>query len=574
MSKTKDMNTFDFAGSSQAGVVRRENEDYSAYFECINGHVFVVCDGMGANSAGGVASKLAVETIRAYLENHYFDMPEDALKAAIEYANSVVSRKSKINPDYSGMATTIVMAMVRYEKVYYAHVGDSRLYIYTENALHKLTRDHSHAQKLIDSGEITEQEAKNHPSRFELTRVLGIGPNINIEISLSPAIPGLNDYIMLCTDGLSGMLSDIEISQVLQENISVQEKAVKLVRMTNENGGEDNATVQLMYFNNVANKRSKFVLPSIINEAENFAEVPKPVIFESEEEDELLPEESLDEMEPQLIDETEDIVEPEQAENPEQPEQPEQSEQPEQPQQPEQVNETLPVSPVAAEEKKLIDEEPIVEKGLPFITEPVMESKIMDEELPVYEEPVGNNSKLNFLNRFGFIRKLNEKPDMKKKVRMGAIILGVLFLAFVVWDLFIKQSAPTRISNKPDVVTDTVNNPKQDTLTQQQTQATAKPDTVWISYSVKKGDFLGTISSKFGIPVDYIKKKNKLSNDNIREKQKLEIPTRANHNVKSGESLAAIAKKYQVDKNSILKANDIKDEKSIKAGKDLIIPVK
>ena len=541
MSKAKEPWAFDFGISTHPGLVRQENEDCSAEFECINGHVFIVCDGMGGHAGGAVASNTAVESIRAYLENHYFDMPEDALKAAIEFANSVVYRKSKEKPEYHGMGTTIVMAMIRFDKVHYAHVGDSRVYIFSDGRLHQLTRDHSKVQELVDKGLLSEQEARNHPERNILTRALGIGANIEIEFCTSPAIPALNDFVLLCSDGFYAALDDEEISAVLMENASVQEKADKLIQRANEKGGADNATVQLIYFNNVSSKKAKFValfqlpkeLRPVIKSKE--AAVPEPVIEKTPE-----PEEPVDEVEQ----EEEPVHEPE----------------------PKTVNQLY--------EKEQQDEQS-EEQAEPVIkTEPVKKPEPVKQPEPVAEtDEYEREEKSSFLDRFGFYRKLKENPDLKSKIRIAVIIIGVVFIAFVFWDLFIKQSATTKISDNSVAAADTLKNDGKDTATTQ-TQVEAKPDTVWISYSVKKGEFLGTIATKFGVKIDYIKAKNKLTNDNIREKQKLDIPTKANHLVKSGESLDLIAKKYQVDKKRILKANDISDEKSVKAEKSLIIPYK
>ena len=205
MAKTQDLKNFDFGNSTDIGLIRKENEDYMGYFECINGHVFVVCDGMGGHVGGALASRTAVESIRAYLENHYFDLPEDTLKAAIEFANSVVLKKSKENPGLSGMGTTIVMILIRHDKVYYAHVGDSRIYIFSGNKSYRLTRDHSYVQELVDKGAITEEEANDHPDKNIITRVLGIQPDVNVAVGASAVVPANDDIVMLCTDGLTAV---------------------------------------------------------------------------------------------------------------------------------------------------------------------------------------------------------------------------------------------------------------------------------------------------------------------------------------------------------------------------------
>jgi serine/threonine protein phosphatase PrpC/LysM repeat protein len=468
MAKTQDLKNFDFGNSTDIGLVRSENEDYMGYFECINGHVFLVCDGMGGHKGGATASRTAVENIRAYLENHYFDMPEDALKASIEFANSVVFKKSKTDPELAGMGTTIVMIIVRYDKVYYAHVGDSRIYIQSGSKLFPLTRDHSLVQEMVDKGTITPEEALDHPEKNIITRVLGIGPDVDVETGRSFAMPANDDIIVLCSDGLTGMVSDMEIENVLNENISVQHKAMKLTQLANDNGGTDNITVQLILFYNVANKKSKFTdVSGKLTEVK--AEKKDRTIVDSE-----------------------------------------------------------PYEPKPKKEKK------------PFT--------------------MGN--------------KINISALWMKRIKVAAISLGVLLLAYIIWDMFIRQGVTTPMANDQKVVvTDSVKKPTADSVAKKET-VVAKTDTNWISYSVKKGEVLGKISSKFGIPVAFIKLKNKLKNDNIGENQKLMIPIKADHAVAKGETADVIAKKYNVPKASILKANDIKDEKTLKAGRDLVIPFK
>ena len=663
MSKAKDSRIFDFGVSTHPGRVRLENQDYMAGFDCINGYVFIVCDGMGGPAGGSVASKLAVDSIQAYLENHYFDLPEDALKAAIEFANSMVFKKSKEKEEYRGMGATIVMAMVRNEKVHYAHVGDSRIYLFNDGRLHRLTHDHSHVQNLVDKGIISEDEARKHPERNIITRALGISPIIEIEFCSFPVTPAQNDYIMLCTDGLYGMLEDDEIANVLKEDSMVQEKADKLMTLANEKDGSDNITVQLLHFNNTTNRKAKFAaytdrggnikpifvqMEQAVNEpiekesplfdqSIDETEMTEQTVVEHADTDETEAEQSFDEdTGAEVVEINEAVQEEYPAEEPEQlqqyedevAEQIQPAEAVEEPEIKAEAEEMFEAAPVEEEEhnepEKTVDKQPEIEKPVidrpvvdhtdienPVVDKPVADKPVADKPVhdkpvhdkPVYEKPVVEKSytekpyvdisrpkaqpaygntpyseekkeKGGFLNRFGFYRKLNDKPSLKSRIRMALIILGVVFIAFVFWDLFIKQSASTKINDTPEQVADTLSDDSNnDTVAAKQGQP-VKPDTIWISYSVRKGEVLGKISMKFGVPLSFIKTKNKLKNDMIGEKQKLQIPTRANHLVKPGESVAAIAAKYSVDKNSILKANDLKDESGIKGGQGLIIPFK
>jgi PPM family protein phosphatase len=259
MVDTRKLKNFEFGNATDIGRVREQNEDYLGYFECINGHIFVVCDGMGGHVGGATASRVAVDTIRGFLENHYFDLPQDALKESIKAANEAVYQNAAENPQLSGMGTTIVMVIVRDDKAFYAHVGDSRIYFHSAGKLYKLTKDHSFVQTLVDQGLIKEEEMESHPRRNEILQALGVRMDVEITVSPVPAKPSNGDMLLLCSDGLNSMINDSVIEAVLNEDISVQHKALKLMQLANDAGGFDNITVQLVNFYNVVNKKTDFV---------------------------------------------------------------------------------------------------------------------------------------------------------------------------------------------------------------------------------------------------------------------------------------------------------------------------
>jgi LysM repeat protein len=147
------------------------------------------------------------------------------------------------------MGTTCVVVLVRENELNYAHVGDSRLYLLSNNRLMRLTKDHSVVQEMVSQGMIKEEEAENHPRKNELTRALGTQYNVQVEVCERPLYPSNNDIFLLCTDGLNGMINDAVIKQVLTENVTLQHKAIKLVQLANDAGGFDNITVQLIQFN-------------------------------------------------------------------------------------------------------------------------------------------------------------------------------------------------------------------------------------------------------------------------------------------------------------------------------------
>jgi serine/threonine protein phosphatase PrpC len=248
MSAGKENKGFQFGNHTDVGKVRQANEDYLGYFETQNGYLFVVCDGMGGHVGGATAAQLAVESIRTFFEHGRYDHLPEALRQAILYANQQIIAYAAQNTHLRGMGTTCVVVIVREGVVYYAHAGDSRIYLQSGQRLTRLTKDHSVVQQMVDSGMISEEEAENHPRKNEITQALGTMPKLDVAVCDRPLYPADNDTLLLCTDGLNGMISDKNIEQVLNEKVSLQHKALRLVELANEAGGYDNITVQLIQF--------------------------------------------------------------------------------------------------------------------------------------------------------------------------------------------------------------------------------------------------------------------------------------------------------------------------------------
>lgn len=238
---------FEASSYTDIGKVRQTNEDYYGHYRTVNGEVFVICDGMGGHLGGATAARMASESIRVFFDHQRYENPIEALRQAFMYANSKVFAASQQSPELEGMGTTCVVMLVRDGVVYYAHIGDSRLYRFTHGRLLRLTKDHTFVQQLVDRGEITTLEVLSHPRRHELTQALGIDQDIDVEIGqLVQPHPG--DIFMLCSDGLSGIITDDGISQVLSQSVSVDHKAKQLVEMANHASGADNITVQVIGF--------------------------------------------------------------------------------------------------------------------------------------------------------------------------------------------------------------------------------------------------------------------------------------------------------------------------------------
>jgi len=249
--RTVRLKNFDFASHTDKGRVRERNEDSLSYFDTFNGHVFVVCDGMGGHNAGDVASELAVETIGKFFNEKFIANPFEAIETAIIAANDTVYNYSIGNDYLFGMGTTIVLILIRDDKIYYGHAGDSRLYLFKNHILDQITTDHSYVQQLLQKELISQFEAQYHPRRNEITKAIGLSKTIDPEVSPKAIVPQNDDFLIICTDGLTNMVTDEEISKIMVSLTKLNEKAAKLVSKANKNGGLDNISVQIIRFHNL-----------------------------------------------------------------------------------------------------------------------------------------------------------------------------------------------------------------------------------------------------------------------------------------------------------------------------------
>ncbi|MBR5640275.1 MAG: Stp1/IreP family PP2C-type Ser/Thr phosphatase [Muribaculaceae bacterium] len=245
---------------TNTGLVRTQNEDSNRVESTQNGELFVVCDGMGGHVGGATASKIGVDSICQYAQQHTCVIPQQFLIKALEYANAKIYATACAKPELKGMGTTACVALVRGDKVWYAHVGDSRIYYFNDkqNTLYRLTKDHSVVQALIDQGLITEEEAEHHPDKNKIRRSLGIKADVDAEPCQIPLVPCDNDILLICSDGLSGMMSEDDIREVLATTHDVNEAGKMLVELANSGGGTDNITVQLVRFSGTDNKQAIF----------------------------------------------------------------------------------------------------------------------------------------------------------------------------------------------------------------------------------------------------------------------------------------------------------------------------
>ena len=236
-----------FAIKSDVGQRRKVNEDAAGYFESKNNiPLMMVCDGIGGHNAGDVASSMALMTIgQAWEKTHFDDMEESYqwLIKKIEEANDDILSRSTQYEDLYGMGTTLVAACVIGNQLMIANVGDSRAYVLRNFQLKQLTEDQSLVNALLKSGEITPEEAEHHPNKNIVTQSLGV--TSAVEIDFVRMTVKEEDILLLCSDGLSDMLSLEEIRNVLNHYSDLEQQVEKAVQAANEQGGRDNITVAI-----------------------------------------------------------------------------------------------------------------------------------------------------------------------------------------------------------------------------------------------------------------------------------------------------------------------------------------
>jgi protein phosphatase len=230
------------------GSVRRENQD-ACYAECDNDKntaLLVVCDGMGGARAGNVASTSALKIVAERLKEamNSGETPlSDSIKAAVETANEAVYRESVTNPDCAGMGTTMVGAVVKDGHVTVFNVGDSRAYVIRQRSIKRVTVDHSVVEELVLRGDITREQSVRHPSKNLITRAIGTEPDVECDIFYPKLRAG--DYLLLCSDGLTNVVSDREIMDEVIKGGAPDNCCERLVETVLRRGAPDNVTVVL-----------------------------------------------------------------------------------------------------------------------------------------------------------------------------------------------------------------------------------------------------------------------------------------------------------------------------------------
>jgi len=240
------------AGLSDVGCQRANNEDRYSYWEPASDELFAqrgrlatLADGMGGYEGGQEASRIAVETIEQVYAGPDGGGPRALLLAGFHAAHQRIQQHSASHPELAGMGTTCTAVAVLPHELYFAHVGDSRLYLARESKIYRLTRDHSYVGRLVDQGIISPEEAASHPQRHILTAALGAGTEVSPECPEQPLPLEARDTLILCCDGLWSLVSETEIQAAVQSD-ELSEACQTLVNLAKQRGGPDNITVEVL----------------------------------------------------------------------------------------------------------------------------------------------------------------------------------------------------------------------------------------------------------------------------------------------------------------------------------------
>ncbi|MBQ7137135.1 MAG: Stp1/IreP family PP2C-type Ser/Thr phosphatase [Bacilli bacterium] len=230
---------------TDAGKVRSHNEDSVIIVKNKDGdYLMAVADGMGGHSAGEVASSIAISYLGKSFNENFSNMEKvkavNWLRESVLDINELIFSYVKEHPESRGMGTTLVVALVTKDYILFGNIGDSSGYVIKDSHLHKVTYDHTLVNLLLKAGELTEEEAKDHPKKNVLMKALGANDPIDIDIfDCDTDISS----ILLCSDGLTNMLDNEQIEKVLLSELDIEDKVIKLIRKSNNRGGTDNISV-------------------------------------------------------------------------------------------------------------------------------------------------------------------------------------------------------------------------------------------------------------------------------------------------------------------------------------------
>ena len=237
---------------SDVGHQRANNEDAYLYWEPEDdaefrrkGRLAIIADGMGGYEGGQEASRIAVETVRHNYENNFTGNPQATLADAFTAAHHTIQRYAVDHPQFHGMGTTCTALSIVDRQLFFAHVGDTRVYLVRSESVLRLTRDHSYVGRLVESGIVRSEDAESHPQRHILTAALGSGREIIPDLPEAPIQLQEGDAIVLCTDGLWSLVREQDLAYAVRTN-SPSQACLELVKMALDRGGPDNVSVLIL----------------------------------------------------------------------------------------------------------------------------------------------------------------------------------------------------------------------------------------------------------------------------------------------------------------------------------------
>jgi PPM family protein phosphatase len=240
------------ASLSDVGCQRENNEDSYLYWEPAGdeefqrkGRLAVIADGMGGHEGGQEASRLAVETVREVYDKGFRDDPHAALVESFAAAHARIQDFAERQPAFHGMGTTCTALVLRDRQLYFAHVGDSRLYLVRAARIMRLTRDHSYVGRLVESGIVRAEDAEKHPQRHILTAALGAGREVVVDGAEQGVALQDGDDLLLCTDGLWSLMTEEELETAVSSHAPAA-CCTALVKLARQRGGPDNITLQVL----------------------------------------------------------------------------------------------------------------------------------------------------------------------------------------------------------------------------------------------------------------------------------------------------------------------------------------
>jgi PPM family protein phosphatase len=250
------------ASLSDVGCQRENNEDALSYWEpqsedqfLKKGRLALVADGMGGYEGGQEASRLAIDTIREVYDRDPSGNIQSVLVSGFRTAHERIRQYADAHPELQGMGTTCTAVVLNDQRLYFAHVGDSRLYLVRGDTISRLTRDHSYVGRLVESGVLSSDEAERHPQRHILTAALGAGGEVTADVPEGPMTLKDGDVLILCTDGLWGLVQEGEILKAVTSH-DARTACAELVKLARQRGGPDNITLQVLCLSNNGLSRS------------------------------------------------------------------------------------------------------------------------------------------------------------------------------------------------------------------------------------------------------------------------------------------------------------------------------